>query len=170
MRGSVLRLLPWVALRLALRVTGSGLLLVSWNRRSWLRRSRPRSGLRPVVGHLLIAGVRLLLIRLLRVRLLRVRLLIACALRLLRIADSQIVVHHGHARHLGGNRLGQFAGVIARNGSRQRHLALNGGRGDQVALQRLGGIEGMDYVHLDLAVRSGWGRACLLGQRHRAAQ
>ena len=111
----------------------------------------------------------------------------------LRIANLQVVVHLGHARHMSGDRLRQFAGSIARHGSGERNLALNGGRGDQVALQRLGGIQGMHHVLLDLAVRAGrrhWGRSLgcdrgwswcfgrgwgwswgsVLGQRHRATQ
>ena len=163
---------------------GLGIVLIGNRHRSVVhRRSARFAGIRYARVAWLIVGHRL-----------RVRLG-----RGLRIANLQVVVHLGHARHMSGDRLRQFAGSIARHGSGEHNLALNGGRGDQVALQRLGGIQGMHHVLLNLAVRAGrghWGRSLgfgrgwswcfgrgwnwgwgwswswgsVLGQRHRAAQ
>jgi hypothetical protein len=73
-------------------------------------------------------------------------------LSLLGISNLQVVVNLGHARHLAGNRLSQLLRGVGRDRPRQRDLALDGRSGNQVVFQLLGGIEGMNHIHLDLPV------------------
>jgi len=71
-------------------------------------------------------------------------------LRGLRVANLQVVVDLGHASYLAGNRPGKILRALAGHRARKRHLALDRGCCNQVVLQRLRGVERVDYIHLDL--------------------
>ena len=93
------------------------------------------------------------------------------------IAGLQVVMHRGYAGYMADDRLRQFAGGLARHRAGKRHFALNGRGGDEVLLQRLGGIQGMHHIHLDLPVGALAGRlnsgcrwSLILGNRNRDAK
>jgi hypothetical protein len=73
-------------------------------------------------------------------------------IRCLRVAHLEVVLDTADARDMADDGLGQLARGIARHRAGEGDLALDRRGGDHVVFERSGGVEGVDYVHLDLAV------------------
>jgi hypothetical protein len=91
------------------------------------------------------------------VRLLIIGHLLVCGVRGLfggglRVAHLEIVIDLSHPGHVRGDGLGQLAGRRSGNRAGKAHLALNGGGGDEIILERAGGVECTHHIHLDLTI------------------
>jgi hypothetical protein len=84
-------------------------------------------------------------------------------LGVLRVAGLEIVVNLGHASDMLGDGFGQFTRGIGRNRSRKSDFALDRSGGNEIILERLGSVQGMNDVHLNLPV------GALTGLSHRGA-
>jgi hypothetical protein len=114
------------------------ILVLAWGLLRVSLRRRRGTGIALAVSHLVLTGIGWLR----RIDVLRV----------LRIADLQIVVNGSHARHMGDDGLRQFFRRVGGDRSGKGDLALDCGRGDEIFFQGLGRIEGVDHVHFDLPV------------------
>ena len=83
--------------------------------------------------------------------------------RLRGIANLEVVVYAGDALDLGDDGLRHIFVGLRGYGAGERDLALDGSGGNQVILEGLRVVEGLNYVHLDLAVATRAGLGSGLG-------
>jgi hypothetical protein len=110
------------------------------------------------------------------VSLLRIRVRRLGVLRLLWIANLQVVVDLADAGHMRGDGFSQLPGAIRSNRAGECDFALDRGCGNQIVGEGLGTVQCMDDVHLNLSIGTlaSW-RSCstgilALGHRQRTAQ